>query len=203
MILAKACLRRAGLFLPLCLAGLSFPGTGFLTSSASAAEQLGLEVRETGGLARGGYPAHALLKLPRSVPPTTKFRLLHNGKPVVAQFRPDREGATAQWWLDFQTEMAPHEKRKYTVEFGSDVAAGPERKNGHKLTEADGEFRIVNAPYITWALPRDLKGFVRSVDFPPLEFLRPDSPGLLLRDRQGRQHRFAGTAHVLRQGPMA
>jgi len=174
-----------------------------LTSSAAAAERLGLEVRETGGLARGGYPAHALLKLPRPVPPTTKFRLLHDGKPVVAQFRPDRDGTTAQWWLDFQTDMAPLEKRRYTVEFGGDVPAGPERSSGHKLTEADGEFRIANAPFITWAVPRDLKGFLRSVDFPPVEFLRPDSPGLVLRDRQGREHRFSGTARVLRQGTMA
>src|SRR5438128_2592527 len=130
MIPPKAGRRRAGLFLPLCLTGLFFLGPSSF-SSASAAERLGLEVRETGGLARGGYPAHALLKLPRPVPPTTKFRLLHDGKPVVAQFRPDRDGTTAQWWLDFQTEMAPHETRKYTVKFGGDVPAGPERGSGH------------------------------------------------------------------------
>lgn len=195
MISPKACLR-------LCFTGLFCLGPGFFPSAYSA-ERLELEVRETGGLARGGYPAHALLKLPRPVPATTKFRLLHGGKPVVAQFRPDREGATAQWWLDFQTEMAPYEKRRYTVEFGGDVAAGPARSSGHKLTEAEGEFRIANAPYITWTVPRDLKGFLRSVDFPPSEFLRPDSPGLLLRDRQGRPHRFSGTGRVLRQGPMA
>jgi hypothetical protein len=41
------------------------------------------------------------------------------------------------------------------------------------------------------------------VDFPPSEFLRPDSSGLLLRDRKGRQYSFSGAARVLRQGPMA
>src|SRR5262245_14224443 len=151
-------------YLRLCFAGLFFLGASFLPSSIRAAERLELEVRETGGLARGGYPAHGFLKLPRPVPATTKFRLFHDGKPVIAQFRPDREGATAQWWLDFQTAMAPHEKRKYTVEFGDDVTAGPELKKGHQLTEAREEFRIANAPYITWAVPRDLKGFLRSVD---------------------------------------
>src|SRR5947209_982217 len=105
-------------------------------SPAHAAERLGLEVRETAGLARGGYPAHGLLKLPRPVSPTARFRLLREGKPVVAQFRPAGSGATAQWWLDFQTEVAPYEARKYVVEFGGDAAAGPERGGGHKLTES-------------------------------------------------------------------
>jgi len=171
--------------------------------NSSAADRLNLEVRETGGLARGGYPAHALLKLPKSVPATTKFRLLRDGKPIVAQFRPDGEGDTARWWLDFQTDIDPYETRKYTVEFGDDVSAGPERATGHKLTTTDKIFSIANAPYITWTIPRDLKGFLRSIDFPPSEFLRSDSPGLLLRDRKGRQSSFSGTGRVIRQGPMA
>src|SRR5438874_6464371 len=102
MTLPKPRFCRAGLVRPLGFAVLLLLAPGSAVNS-SAAERIDLEVRETGGLARGGYPAHALLKLPRSVPPTTKFRLLHAGKPVVAQFRPDAEGATARWWLDFQT----------------------------------------------------------------------------------------------------
>jgi hypothetical protein len=195
---------RARLVLALCFTEFLYLAPGsVVTSSADAGERLGLEVRETAGLARRGYPAHALLELPRSVPATTKFRLLRDGKPVVAQFRPNGEQATAQWWLDFQTEMDPNETRKYTVEFGDDVPAGPERSSGHKLGQTDRAFSIANAPYITWTIPRDLKGFLHSVDFPPSEFVRPDSPGLLLRDRQGRQHVFSGTGRVLRHGTMA
>lgn len=174
-----------------------------VNAPANAVERLELEVREPSGLARGGYPAHALLKLPRSVPGTTKFRLVNEGKPVVAQFRPDREEATAQWWLDFQTTMNPNETKKYMVEFGDDVAAGPERPQGHKLTKADKGFTICNAPYITWTVPLDLKGLLQSVDFAPSEFLRADSSGLLLRDRHSREFPFSGTGRVIRQGPMA
>ncbi len=170
---------------------------------ANAVERLELEVREPSGLARGGYPAHAMLKLPRPVPVTTKFRLIYEGKPVVAQFRPDRDEATANWWLDFQTEIKPHETKKYVVEFGDEVAAGPERPQGHKLTKADKGFSIANAPYITWTVPHDLKGLLQSVDFAPAEFLRADSPGLLLRDRQSREYPVSGTGRVIRQGPMA
>jgi hypothetical protein len=197
MISPMACFRRAVLVRALCLAAV------LLLAPSSVAEGLDLEVRERAGLARGGYPAHALLNLPRSVPAATRFRLLSDGKPVVAQFRPDGEGRTARWWLDFQTDIGPFETRMYTAEFGEDVPAGPERGSGHQLTRTDEAFSIANAPYITWTVPRDLKGFLRSVDFPPSEFLRPDSPGLSLRDRKGRQHSFSGRARVVRQGPMA
>src|SRR5690349_14812999 len=105
----------------------------FLISAAHAIERIELEVRENGGLARGGFPAQVLLKLPRPVAAATKFRLLYEGTPVVAQFRPDGDEETAKWWLDFPTEMKPHEKKRYTVEFGDDVPAGPERSGGHKL----------------------------------------------------------------------
>ena len=182
-----------------------------VNNPANAVERLELEVRETSGLARGGYPAHALLKLPRPVPVTTKFRLVYEGKPVVAQFRPDREEATAQpaekntaqWWLDFQTELKPQETKRYVVEFGDDVPVGPERPQGHKLTKVDKGFSIANAPYITWTVPHDLKGLLQSVDFAPSEFLRADSPGLLVRNRQNREIPFSGTGRVIRQGPMA
>jgi hypothetical protein len=200
-------IQRAGLVLALGVASLAGNApTAAPTRFAYSAERLALEVREVAGLARGGYPAHGLLKLPQAVAATTKFRLLRDGKPVVSQFRPDQpdqQGKTAQWWLDFQTDMAPYETKRYVVEFGEDVPLGPERKSGHKLTEKADAFLIANAPYITWTVPRDLKGLLRSVDFPPSEFLKRDSPGLLLRDRAGRQHAFSGAARVLRQGPMA
>jgi hypothetical protein len=96
MTLLKARFRRVGLIRLLGFAVVLLLAPGSAVNS-SAAERLDLEVRETGGLARGGYPAHALLKLPKSVPATTKFRLLQAGKPVVAQFRPDGEGETGRW----------------------------------------------------------------------------------------------------------
>lgn len=186
--------RIAGLLLVL-LWGTSVP--------AGATERLEIEVRETGGLTRGGYLTHALLKLSRPVPAATKFRLVYEGRPVVAQFRPDREEGGAQWWLDFQTEMKPLETKRFTVEFGDDVVAGPERAAGHKLTQTEQAYSITNAPYITWTVPRDLKGFLRSVDFAPSEFLRAESAGLVLRDRQSREHSFSGAGRVIRQGTMA
>jgi hypothetical protein len=194
-----------GLVLALARAGLVGVVFGLALPPSAAAERLPLEVRETAGLARRGYPTSVLLRLPRAVPAATPFRLLRDGQPVGAQFRPEpAEGPSAKWWLDFQADVPPYEAWTYTVEYGTDVPPGPARKGGHRLTETGDAYGITNAPYITWAIAHDLKGLVRSVQFPPAgEYLRPDSTGLVLRDRQGRQHPFRGSARVVRQGPQA
>src|SRR5262249_21766916 len=49
-------------------------------------------------------------------------------------------------------------------------------------------------------------GLVRSVDFPPNAHLRPDSPGLVLRDRAGNRHPLGGKgvdSRVVRSGTRA
>lgn len=173
-----------------------------IASVASAAERINLEVREPHGLMRRGYPAHTLLTLPQALPINTPFRLLYDGQPVVAQFRADRAETTAKWWLDFQVELAPHQTKTFQIEYGGDTVASPERTQGHQLTRTDKGFAITNAPYITWSIASDLKAFIQSVNFMPSEFLRPDSPGLLMRDRQSREHSLTGNAEVIRQGMM-
>lgn len=169
---------------------------------SSASEQIEIEVREPAGLARRGYPAHALLELPKPVPASTGFRLLLQNKPIIAQFRPDGDGETSRWWLDFQNEVGPFESKRLIVEYGSDVTPGPERTSGHKLTTEDQAYTITNAPYITWTIPRDLKGLVRSVQFQEFQFLRSDSPGLVIRDRQSREFPLSAVGQVVRQGMM-
>ena len=183
--------------------------TAVVASSAAAAEphRLTLQVHEPVGVHRDGSPVHVLLELPQPVDAATRFRLLDQGQPIVAQFRPGASGdQTASWWLDFVARCTPHGSRRYVVEYGPDLEPGPQRSGGHKLTETDDTFVISNAPYIDWTVPRDLRGFLRSVDFPPSEHLRPDSVGLTLRDREGGSHPLGGAgtrAEVVRQGRMA
>ncbi len=173
----------------------------------SRAERLRVEVRETRGLARGGYPASVLLELPRPVDSKTRFRLADEGQVVPAQFRPaSHEARTDRFWLDFTVQLAPLETRNFTVEYGDSVEASPEPKQGHELRQTDDAFIVANAPYIAWTVPRDLRGLLTSVDFPPSEHLLPDSPGLVVRDRKGREHRLGGegvTAEVVRHGRLA
>jgi len=82
--------------------------------------------------------------------------------------------------------MAPHEVQRYVVEYGADVEPGPELPHGHKLSEKPEAFVVANAPSIAWTVPRDLKGFLRSVTYPPPENLRPDSsPGWCTTSHSG------------------
>ena len=170
------------------------------------AGRLELDVVEQAGIHRDASPVHARLRLPGAVPVGTPFRLLWKGQPVVAQFRPHGKGArTSNWWVDFLARSLPHETRRYVVEYGPEVQPVPERTAGHVLTEEEDAFVISNAPYIDWVVPRDLGGFLRSVDFPPAEHLRPNSLGLQVRDRAGQNHVLGGTgttAEVIRQGKM-
>ena len=183
--------------------------TAFATTAASAAEphRLGLEATEPIGVHRDGSPVHVLLALPRPAAAPTSFRLTHDGKPVVAQFRPNTSAPeTSEWWLDFLARSAPYETRQYMIEYGPDIESGPEPMRGHKLTERNDTYVISHAPYIDWTVPRDFRGFLRSVDFTPSEHLRPDSMGLTIRDRDGNAHQLGGEgtiSRVVRQGKMA
>src|SRR5262245_45586890 len=66
-------------------------------SAARAGERIDLEVKETAGIRRFGYPVSAELKLERPVPDGARFRLLDGERLIPAQFRPleRREGAGA------------------------------------------------------------------------------------------------------------
>jgi len=183
--------------------------TAFATCAALGAEprHLTLNVTEPTGVHRDGSPVHVLLALPRPAAASTSFRLIHDGKPVVAQFRPNASSPEmSEWWLDFIAQSAPNERRKYVVEYGPGVEAGPERTRGHKLVERGESFIVSNAPYIDWTVPRDFRGFLRSVDFTPSEHLRPGSIGLTIRDREGNTHQLGGentNSRVVRRGKMA
>jgi hypothetical protein len=182
--------------------------TAFATSAAFAAEpgRVTIEVAEPAGVHRDGAPVHALLVLARPATASTHFRLVHDGKPVVAQFRLNASAPeSSEWWLDFIARSAPNERREYVVEYGPDVEPGPERTRGHTLIERGDSFVISNAPYIDWTVPRDFRGFFRSVDFTPSKHLRPGSIGLTIRDRDGNTHQLGGegtNARVVRQGKM-
>jgi hypothetical protein len=178
-----------------------------IATPAAQPHRLTVEVTEPTGVHRDGSPVHALLTLPRPVAASTSFRLVRDGKPVVAQFRPNTSDTeTSEWWLDFIARSAPNERREYVVEYGPEVNPGPERTRGHQLVERDDSFVVSNAPYIDWTVPRDFCGFLRSVDFPPSEHLRPGSVGLTFRDRDGNMHQLGGegtSSRVVRRGKMA
>ena len=180
------------------------------TTCILATEQIEIEVSETAGIRRFNHPTTMTFNLTESVSEETSFRLLDNGQPVEAQFR--SEGSHRErlrWWLDFPTSLLPYETKRFTIEYGSDVPAGPERKSGHKLTQTDDAYQITNAPWITWTIRQNLQGLIHSVNYNRAEQLRPSSNGLMMIDRDGKPHPLYGengsetVGRVLRDGPQA
>ena len=157
---------------------------------ARSADELLIDVREIAGLERVGCPAAYQLELPAAVPKATTFALQDDkGNPVIAQFSPASDGPlTNRWWLDFSAPLKPWQTRRYSVHYGAGVQAAGEGTGGNRLLETEASFQVTNAPYITWTVPKDLAGLLHSVDFPPNDHVRPDSQGLVLRDRDGREH---------------
>jgi hypothetical protein len=174
-----------------------------------AAPPIAIEVQETVGIRRFQYPVTVELKLPEAVARETPFRLLHQGKPVLAQVRPAQaDAAVARWWLDFPVDLLPYQSAAYELQYGPDVTPGPLSRQGHKLIPSADGFRIANEPHIAWTVRRDLTGLLSSVRAGELEYLRGDSPGLVLWDRGGKRHPVGGSGSrpavsVTREGPLA
>src|SRR6478609_9148894 len=89
--------------------------TLFITCEGLCAEGLNFSATEAAGLARRGFPTHVQFELPKPIPASTKFRLLRDDQPMIAQFRPDGEGPTRNWWMDFQANSEPNESCNYRV----------------------------------------------------------------------------------------
>jgi len=193
----------------------NLPALVLFLPTAYSAERMSLEVRETAGIRRFGYPVEAELRFEPPAPAGSRFRLLEaeGGKVIAAQFRPleEKEGRVVRAALDFEGNFLPHEARKYRVEYGPDVEAAPE-PGGLTLEESGDLFRIANGPHLVWEIPRNLSsggpggaGLFRSVKSADLDFLRPDSAGLSLRGRDGKLHalRSSGPGKIVKRGPIA
>jgi hypothetical protein len=176
---------------------------------AGAAEELLLEVREQIGMARPNFSVAHRIELPRAISRRTAFAMFDDeNKPVNAQFTPDGDADNAgTWWIDFQSNIGPWAARRYIVRYGDGIQPGPTGAGGHRITESEDAFVLTKgSKVLTWTVPRDLAGLLRSVDFPPDEHLRPDSPGLVVRDRAGQEHVLGAgfhTGRITRSGQRA
>jgi hypothetical protein len=176
-------------------------------------QRLTVSVAETAGIRRFGYPVHAILSLSQPVKDAEHFRLLEDGKPITAQFRPhgdDDQGFRAVN-LDFTVNNAPLETREYIVEFGPGVERGPEPQAGMTVeTTAEG-FRVVHSSDLQFLVPLNLTGMLSQVKTSKTEYLRPDSFGLALRTKDETRIRAGSfmpdggcpSGRVVKSGPLA
>ncbi|HXT59188.1 MAG TPA: hypothetical protein VN699_11160 [Pirellulales bacterium] len=170
-----------------------------------AAEPLLVEVRETAGIARFGYPVTGRFNGPDD--PQAPFRLLRDGRPVAAQFsRVGEQGPASLWEVDFNVDLGPFESRQLSIE---NVAAA-ELPTPQALTVArDADKLRVLRPGLEFVLPENSFDLLHSVKSPQEDYLLPNSPGLFVRDREGNTLRFApsGTAaasemQIVKAGPL-
>ena len=195
--------KRANSFAELALFGWLVLG---LAVPGIAGEKLQLEVSETAGIRRFGYPI--ALKLPELSAAVAEghFRLRDGDEPVTAQVRPEQtDDGRGACWLDFNLNMMPNEIRTLTLDYGPDVAADPE-PHGLEFKRTPDGFVIRNGQHITWSLGRNLHHLLTSVEAGDLEYLGPGGLRLDIEGPSGARYELdpkAFHARVIRSGPLA
>jgi hypothetical protein len=142
-----------------------------------------------------------------------QFRLLLNGKPVPAQFTPHREGEKdpVPLSVDFTANHASLEELRYVLEYSPGSAEGPRTGAVMRAELGKEAVKVLHPGGLEFEMPRDLLGLLRQVRTGKTEYLRADSPGLFLADKDDIYYRAGGlcpdgtptTVHVTRSGPMA
>jgi hypothetical protein len=174
-----------------------------------AADTISIEVQETAGIRRFGYPVEVMLKFPKTVPEKTHFRLLDNGKSVAAQFRSaTKKESLNQRRLNFNASLLPDRTKQFTVKYGEDVPAETtQRRGGLTFSETNEIYKISHVPHLHWTISKDLQGLLPSLKVGDSEQMRNDSPGLVLYGYNRRKHVIGDeipmSAHVIRKGPIA
>ncbi|MFP6768874.1 MAG: hypothetical protein VB859_11920 [Planctomycetaceae bacterium] len=170
-------------------------------------DRLVVEVRETGGWSRSVYPCTLQLDRPATAR-RPRFRLLdEQGRPVVLQVDAEPHGKRVRWWLAFSVTLTPFQRRVFSLEVGPAVRPGPRRERGHVVKATDTMLQVINAPYLTWSIPRRVGPFLQSLEFGGHEHLRGPTARLELKDRAGRSYRLGGPQakrwRLVRKGPLA
>src|SRR5947207_586361 len=126
-----------------------------------AAQIARIEVAETAGLRRFGYPVRARIKT--SVSPSS-LKLASDGKPIAAQFTPIGHDLVE---IDFALDVGPRQKRNLIVEEGiQPPIAAP------MSVEQSTTSYVVRYPSgLSFQVPKDLHGLLSSVKTPETEYL--------------------------------
>ncbi len=170
---------------------------GSTVDSIAAADVCAIEVRETAGIQRFGYPVAAAVRVPRAGGDPGRFRLRDGQRTVAAQFTlldAARDAAKAakesSWSVDFSIDLLPLETRTLSLEYGADVPAPAPAKRGLSVERADGQFRVVH-PALEFVVAEDLRGLLRAIRVRGDDWLSGNSAGLQLHLRDGARCRWS------------
>ena len=169
--------------------GLVLLVTAFAGPSHSiAAEPLEVEVEETSGIARFGYPVTGAFLWPENN--SAAFRLLHDDRPIEAQFSQIGVGPDgAQWEVDFNLDLLPFEKRTFRIEPLA-AASGESRPKGGMVLERDAGTIRLRRPGLDFEVPENLLELLKTVKSPQHDYFVSESAGFFVRDRQGERRRI-------------
>ena len=146
-------------------------------------------VRENAGLRRFSFPVRTSMKAHPGA-----LHLQENGKTVPAQFSPVGDGTVD---IDFNVSLGPWGSREFRVEQG---AAGSLPGQGVTVEQSGGMYAVRHG--LEFDVPDNLLGLLNEVKAGKLNYLRPGSRGLLLRNKDEAEFRAGGTAKVTKRGPL-
>lgn len=161
----------------------------FAYGEVQAEEQLTVEVRETSGIARFGYPVNARFHWPGEKEPAG-FQLFAGRRQVPAQFSRVFQGQKEEAWeLDFNLNLLPLETKTFRVQAADATPAEQANPRALSLERNDRSIRILR-PGLEFELPADVSGLLLAVRSPREDYLAASSKGLTWRDRKGNSYQL-------------
>lgn len=192
--------------------GRAFVVTILLGSCCLGADLPRIEVRETAGIQRFGYPVAADFRAPAVTKPES-FRLRDGERELAAQFTrlADPAGsADARWSVDFSIDLLPSETRTLAIDERAQSGPPINKKTGLRVEQTEHEIRILH-PALEFRLADNLDGLIQAILVRGDSYLVAGSPGLVMQLRDGRKLNFVAhspgsggsPARIIKSGPLA
>jgi hypothetical protein len=170
---------------------------------AQAPRTVPIRVRETAGIRRNGYPAHASVTLPRgAMPEAANARLMLNGKEVPGQFAATEkwpDGSVQALDVDWNASLGPSEEATFQLEYGAQVKAETTAR-GLIVSETPESIQVGSVRFSKSAMP-----LLASVNYRQ-EDVGSGPNGFTITDAVGASYDMAKaenlTADVLKRGPL-
>ena len=178
-----------------------------LDTRAQTPGSVSLDVEDTTGIRRTGYPVHARVPFPQgALARANQVRLLLGADEVPAQAT-----LTSRWpdgsvqWLavDFNVSIGPEETRSYRLEYGPGASPGAGPGRGLSLSEDADSVQVGRIRFGKTATP-----LVRSVAYrgEVIESSRPGPNGFVVEGADGTRYELGGDAgvvfEIIRGGPV-
>jgi hypothetical protein len=161
-------------------------------------------VRETMGIRRTEYPVTAKVMLAKgALADPSHARVTLNDAEVPAQFTAATtwdDGSVQTLEVDLNATLEPEEARRYTLQYGADVAAAARPARPIAVQDAGDAVQIGNVKFAKSGSPLIASATFRG------EGIAPGSNGVVVTDANGQRHDLASAAgakmEIVKRGPL-